>query len=329
MIFLYALLALLSLLLTFLIRKIAIKKIIIDIPNERSSHTAPTPRGGGLAIVISWYIGITFLFFVNQLDKHLYLALLSGIGLAIIGIIDDVISLKPSFRLLVQAVSAISALYFLNGFEIHSIQQNNLLFNAIIWFITIIGIIWFINLFNFLDGIDAYASLEAIFIVLAIYFFVGSPLFLVLFASILGFLFWNRPKAKIFMGDVGSTQLGFILVILGIYFHNITEFNFINWLMLSSLFWFDASYTLFRRWRNNEKLSQPHKKHAYQRIVQAGFSHLKTDIYALIVNIIILFLVYLSVKIPTLTIPSFATTIVLLFVITIRIDKLFPFIQKK
>jgi UDP-N-acetylmuramyl pentapeptide phosphotransferase/UDP-N-acetylglucosamine-1-phosphate transferase len=329
MILFFASLASLSFLLTFVIRKIAIQKNIIDTPNERSSHTSPTPRGGGLAIVISWYIGISILFFLDMLNKQLYFALLSGAGLAIISIIDDVISLKPGIRLLIQTLSAISALYLLHGFEIHSIQQENIFVNIVIGFIAVVGIIWFINLFNFLDGIDAYASLEAIFLVLAIYFFVGSPVLLVLCAAILGFLFWNWPKAKIFMGDVGSTQLGFILVVLGIYYHNSHEFAFINWIMLSSLFWFDASYTLFRRWRNKENISQAHKKHAYQRIVQAGYSHLKTDIYAIVINLVILLLVYLSVTFPVFTLPSFFITILLLFFVTKRIDLIFPFTQKK
>ncbi len=123
------------------------------------------------------------------------------------------------------------------------------------------------------------------------------------------------------MGDVGSTQLGFILVILGIYFHNKTDFNIIYWMMLSSLFWFDASFTLFRRWINREKLSQAHKKHAYQRIVQAGFSHAKTVYFSIAINGIILLLVFIAYKMEVLILPLLLINVLLLYGITRMVDK--------
>jgi UDP-N-acetylmuramyl pentapeptide phosphotransferase/UDP-N-acetylglucosamine-1-phosphate transferase len=323
--FFYILLVILSFLLTFLIKKIAVKKKVVDIPNERSSHTTPTPRGGGLAIVVCWFLGITTLVLFNQIDKYLFYALLSGIILAIVGVLDDVLSLKPNIRLIMQAISAILAIYFLGGFEVHFIQSESIIIKLIIGLISVVAVVWFINIFNFLDGIDAYASIEAIFIASGIYLFTNHSVNLILIFSILGFLIWNWPKAKIFMGDVGSTQLGFILVVLGIYFHNSNELNIIYWLMLSSLFWFDASYTLFRRWRNKESISTAHKKHAYQRIAQSGFSHLKTNVYALLINLLILLLIYVFYY---FTISEYYILIIIitgLFIINNRIDKKFPF----
>ena len=286
---------LLSFIGTFFVRKFALKKNIIDRPNERSSHTVATPRGGGLAIVVTWFIGLVILFLQNQIQANLFYALLSGSILAIVSLIDDIIDLKPSVRLLAQTLSAAGGLYFLGGINLFPEIDNNLLF----WFtnlITFIGIIWFINLYNFLDGIDAYASTEAILVSLGMYLIIQDSIFLLLIFSILGFLIWNWPKAKIFMGDVGSTQLGYILVILGIYFQNTQALEFVHWIILTSLFWFDATLTLFRRWRNKEQLSQAHKKHAYQRIIQAGFSHQKTVIYAIIINILIITIVFLVVS---------------------------------
>lgn len=325
----FFILAIVALLLTYAIRIVAIKRNVIDVPNERSSHTIPTPRGGGLAIVICWFIGLGVFQFKGLIDSSLFYALSSGIILAVIGVLDDILSLKPSTRLIFQLLTAIIAVYFLGGFNLHFTAFSSTVLQLLVSAIVVVGIIWFVNLYNFLDGIDAYASIEAVFISFALFFFTKSLIPLLLLAPTLGFLFWNWPKAKIFMGDVGSTQLGFILVILGIYFHNNLEFNFLNWLMLSSIFWFDASFTLFRRWRNKEKLSQAHKKHAYQRIVQAGFSHLKTDIFAFCINIIILSLVYISIEFPFLTIPSFIITIILLFAATFKIDSLFPFSKNK
>jgi UDP-N-acetylmuramyl pentapeptide phosphotransferase/UDP-N-acetylglucosamine-1-phosphate transferase len=319
--FLIPALIFLSFILTYIIRQIAIRHKVLDIPNERSSHSIPTPRGGGLAIVISWYMGITILYFFKQLERELYFALLTGILLAAISLLDDLISLKPVIRLVAQLVTAIVAFYFLEG--IHSLSFNGILVSnrLLLYPLSIIGIVWFINLYNFLDGIDAYASVEALFVAAGLYIFTGNNINLVLMASIIGFLFWNWPKAKIFMGDVGSTQLGFILVILGIYFHNKTDFNIFYWIMLSSLFWFDASFTLFRRLINREKLSQAHKKHVYQRIVQAGFSHAKTVYFSIAINAIILLLVFIAYKMKVLILPLLLINVLLLYGITRMVDK--------
>lgn len=233
---------------------------------------------------------------MNQLEAKLFFAFISGGLLAVIGILDDIFSLPPGLRLIVQAISASLALYFLGGFHIDFMASELPMMATAINILMVIGMVWFINLYNFLDGIDAYAAMEAIFISLVFFLFTGASLSLVMLLAVLGFLYWNWPKAQIFMGDVGSTQLGFILIVSGIYFHNTHQFHFTYWLILTALFWFDATYTLYRRWRNSEKLSKAHRKHAYQRIVQSGFSHLKTNVYALIVNFLLFLLVFLSIK---------------------------------
>ena len=87
------------------------------------------------------------------------------------------------------------------------------------------------------------------------------------------------------MGDVGSTFLGFLFAIFCIHYSSAGEGSVLSWLILTAIFWFDATITLYRRWRNGEKLSVAHKKHAYQRIVQSGFSHQKTTFFALLINI--------------------------------------------
>lgn len=310
---------------TVLLRKIAIKQKVLDIPTERSSHDIPTPRIGGFAILISWYLGITILFLIGQLERTLFLSLVTGIFLAVISLLDDLFSLKPIIRLIAQLITASSALFFIGGVGSISFLGTEIDNSFILNPVVLIGIIWFINLFNFLDGIDAYASLETIFIAAGIYFFVRDPILLILIFSVLGFLYWNWPKARIFMGDIGSTQLGFVVIILGIYYHKTTDFHIVYWLMLTSIFWFDATLTLIRRLINREKLSTAHKKHAYQRIVQAGFSHLKTDLYALIINAIILSVVLISYYWKALIIPGIALIVLLLYGTTRVIDKRYPF----
>ena len=323
--FLSGALCFISLILTYLIRRIALHHNILDIPNERSSHVSPLPRGGGLAFVISWYIGISALYYLDYIESYLYFALLSGILLAVISLIDDLISLKPVVRLTAQMITALMAFFFIKGINpvsISGVEINSLI---ILYPLVIIGIVWFINLYNFLDGIDGYASLEAITIAALMFIFTGSSINIILIACILGFLFWNWPKAKIFMGDIGSTQLGFILIVLGIYFHNKSELSIINWIMLSSLFWFDATLTLFRRWRNKEKLSIAHKKHAYQRAVQSGLSHQNTILLSIGINFVIAILVFISRKYEFLLIPAFLFNLLFLYGVTFLIDRKVPF----
>lgn len=310
-----------SFFLTWVIMKFSLKKKILDIPNERSSHTNPTPRGGGLAIVISWYSGITILFLTGLLNKNLYFALLCGILLAIISLFDDLYDIKPVIRLIAQTTAAIISLIFLNGIQPVILFGINIFPNILLVFLTIIGMVWFINLYNFLDGIDGYASIEAIMMSFALFLVAGENTGLVLIASTMGFLIWNWPKAKIFMGDVGSTQLGFILVVLGIYLHNEHRLSIIYWLILAAPFWFDATLTLFRRWRNREKLSIAHRKHMYQRLVQSGFSHLKVDVLLILLNIILILLVLISVRYEMLQISLLVFTLLIMFLISLYTDK--------
>jgi UDP-N-acetylmuramyl pentapeptide phosphotransferase/UDP-N-acetylglucosamine-1-phosphate transferase len=318
-------LAFCSFLLTYLIRRIALRNKIVSIPNERSLHVIPTPVGGGLAIVITWYTGITILFFNGLIERSLYYALVSGVILAIISFIDDMVGLKPVVRLCFHFITAIIAFIFLRGLRQLIIPGVEFNYNFLIYPLAIIGIVWFINLFNFMDGVDGFAALEASTICLVIFLLSGNIINLLLIACISGFLFWNLPKAKIFMGDVGSTQLGFILVVLGIYFHNSFQFSILNWIMLSSPFWFDATLTLFRRWRNGENLSKAHRKHAYQRIVQYGFSHMKVNFWLLFINLFVVVMILIYREIKFLQAPLFVITLLFFYLITKQVDRRIPF----
>jgi Fuc2NAc and GlcNAc transferase len=180
-----------------------------------------------------------------------------------------------------------------------------------------------------MDGVDGFASLEAIVICAVLFVFSWSLAAILLIVCIAGFLYWNWPKASIFMGDVGSTQLGFILVVFGIYYHNKFEFSILNWIMLTSPFWFDATLTLFRRWRNGEKLSEAHRKHVYQRIVQAGFTHEKVNVFLLLINMSIILLIILYREIKILQIPLFALSLIFFYLITKYVDRRVPFRKGK
>jgi len=320
-----AALMILSYFLTWLVRIIALHRNIIDIPNERSSHLTPTPRGGGIAIVIAWYTGITILFLTGNLDRDLFLALMSGIALAAISLADDIISLKPVIRLLAQLVTALVAYYFLGGINSVVLFSNIIIPDVVAYPLAIIGITWFINLYNFLDGIDGYASIEAIMMGIFFFLLTGSLPGAVLTASVAGFLIWNWPKAKIFMGDVGSTQLGFILIILGIWFHNEQKLSILWWLVLTIPFWFDATLTLLRRLKNREKISEAHKKHIYQRLHQSGFSHLKVDILLVILNLLLFAGVWALNPYTFLQLPLLLITSIIMYGIARYTDRRLPF----
>lgn len=320
----FVIILLLSIGATYTVRYLAIKKSIIDIPNERSSHTIPTPRGGGLAVAIIWFFYLAFEFFHGGLQANLFWALFAGSALSAVGFVDDLIDLNPKVRMFVQVGVSLVGLYFVGGLQRVDFGFYELTNPFLINILSVVGLVWFINLFNFLDGIDAYLGMETLFIFLVLSF-VGAGWLSSFNAIILGFLVWNWPKAKIFMGDVGSTLIGYNVGILTIYFANTTEFSVISLLMLSSLFWFDATYTLFRRWRNKEKLSVAHRKHAYQRIVQSGWSHQKTVLYSCLINLFVLLLFYISRIHKNYTLVVFVFLCVAMFGINILVDKRKPF----
>ncbi len=273
----YLVLFILSFIATYIVRTIAIKMNVYDIPTERSSHTIPTPRGGGIALIISWYIGITYEhFFWNSMPSNLFYAFLSGLILVVIGLIDDIWRVNPKIKIIFQVLTSLLAIFFLGGLQKVDLGLFIIENKYILSVFAIIGIVWAINLFNFLDGIDGYLGSEVVFISLSISLLCLNSIVISLGAITLGFLIWNWQKAKIFIGDVGSTLLGFNIAVFAIYFQNMDKTSILVWIILSSVFWFDATLTLYRRFKNKEKLSIAHKKHAYQRIVQAGFSHQKS-----------------------------------------------------
>lgn len=254
-------------------------------PNERSSHTIPTPRGGGLAIILTFLVGVSI--FHKEISENLLLALFAVLPIVIVSLIDDVKSLSFKTRLIVQSFSILLALYFLGGvnaidfgfFELSGSWLNIVAF---------IIMIWLTNLYNFLDGIDGYAASQTIMVGIGLFALFGNTIGLLLIVSTLGFLIFNWHKASIFMGDVGSASLGFLLGVL-VFSDTTAEWNYF-WLMILSLFWFDATLTLVKRFRNKEKITEAHRKHAYQRLVQSGWSHARVTVGLILFNLLFIVL---------------------------------------
>ena len=317
----YLLILLLSFSLTWLYRKYALHKSLMDIPNDRSSHTVPTPRGGGVAVVLAWFGGLLWLFVQQQIDENLFLAFLAGLRPVIISYLDDIYTLRPGIRFLVQSLSAGLALWFLNG--LHAVDFGfATINNAWLWTpVAFVAILWAINLFNFLDGIDGYIGSEVAFIALALFLVFSDAAALLLAVAIIGFLFWNWPRAKIFMGDVGSTLLGFNVAVFAIWYQNAMGVSILFFLILSGAFWFDATITLYRRWRNKEKLSEAHRKHAYQRLTQSGLSHQQVSLGLWGVNLVLLGVAYLGILFSCFIWAAFIIALLLLAAVMYYADR--------
>lgn len=290
----YLILLIIAFLSTYFIKNYAIKKSLLAHINERSSHTVPTPHGGGIAIAITWFIGLVYLYTTHQIEDKLFYALLVGFAISIVSFFDDIYELSPKLRLMVQSVVALSGLYMLGGLQFIDVGffvvNNAVLTNVFAFFL----IVWYVNLTNFIDGINGYVGSEFVFLSLSGLLLFGGAHFIVLAVSVLGFLFWNWNKAKIFMGDVGSTLLGYNIAIFTLYYTNRDPNSLWVWIVLFGLFWFDATLTLIRRKLNGEKLSVAHKKHAYQRLTQVGWSHYKVTNYSIGINIVLFLVVYIS-----------------------------------
>jgi len=283
----------LSYILTASIRRFALQRDIIDIPNERSSHTVPTPRGGGLAIVAAFLLSVVIIAALGLLSADMARALIGGgLIIALVGWMDDRQGLSPRLRSVFHFLAAAWALYCLDGFTFLNVGFADLYLGWAGTIIAAIGMVWMINLYNFMDGIDGIAGGEAICAALAagaLLSLNGSKglayISIALAFSAAGFLIWNWPPAKIFMGDVGSGFLGFVFAVLAIASEKSGGVPLIIWMMLLGVFVIDATVTLVRRLFNGEKLSEAHRSHVYQLAVQSGYSHRQVTSMVLLINI--------------------------------------------
>ncbi|AZD09714.1 Undecaprenyl-phosphate alpha-N-acetylglucosaminyl 1-phosphate transferase [Pseudomonas chlororaphis] len=257
--------------LTWALRRYALSRSLIDIPNSRSSHTTPTPRGGGIAIVVSFLIAIVAMLFLDMLQLNQALALLgAGVLVAVLGFLDDHGHIAARWRLLGHFLAAFWALYWIGGLAPISVFGEKIELGIFGYAVSAMFLVWMLNLYNFMDGIDGIASVEAITVCIGVAFLywvqsgaaISAPILLA--CSVLGFLCWNFPPAKIFMGDAGSGFLGIILGIFALQAAWVSSDLFWAWLILMGVFIVDATVTLIRRLLRGEKVYEAHRSHAYQ-----------------------------------------------------------------
>jgi glycosyltransferase WbpL len=279
---------------TYLVRKLALSHGMLDIPNARSSHIQPTPRGGGLAIVVSSIAAFVLLNYFGRIDLGLLLALIGGIPVAVVGFIDDRWSLPAGVRLIAHFGAALWAIAWLGGVPPLRVGEHLLSLGPAGYLLGALGIVWVLNLFNFMDGIDGIAASEGIFIawVGALLQFLGGgdgavpAAAMCLGAACSGFLLWNWPPAKIFMGDVGSGYLGYLIGVLALAAARQLPAGVWVWLILGGVFFVDATVTLLRRMARGEKVYQAHRSHAYQSLARYWRSHRRVTLFVMAVNLL-------------------------------------------
>ena len=266
------------------------RRAIFNHPNERSSHSLPTPHGGGLAVVpmviIAW-IGIGVM---GDAAPAVFVVVALALALAVVFWIDDLRGLPVALRLAAQAAAIATALA---AAPVDRAYVSAVLPPAVDLFIAGVLWLWFVNLFNFMDGIDGLAGSETASIgigVAAVVMIAGGAgdlpaLGIALAAAALGFLAWNWQPAKVFLGDVGSVPLGFVTGWLLL--ELAARGQAVAALILPLYYLADATLTLARRAARGERVWQAHREHFYQRAVRRGLGHAAVVRHVLAVNVLL------------------------------------------
>lgn len=261
------------------------RRRLVDTPNERSSHTEPTPRGGGVGLVLTHVFGLIAACALGVMTVQLAIAIVGGGSLvAFIGFLDDHKHVPASRRLACHLLACGWVVYWLGALD-----------SGVGWIVlAVLCLTWFLNLFNFMDGIDGLAGVQAISMsaAAAILLYTGGhdsefvwPL-ASLAASSLGFLVWNWPPARIFLGDVGSGYIGFAIGALALGTVVNRQLSVWVWLILGGAFIADASVTLMRRVARRERVHEAHRSHSYQRLSRHWGSHRSVTLLFLVVNLL-------------------------------------------
>jgi Fuc2NAc and GlcNAc transferase len=277
---------------------------LLDIPNQRSSHSVPILRGGGLGFIIAFAItglGLTIIsdrfphlvsgwILSDTVDSFIYLCL-ALIPLTIVGIIDDRSNVSASIRYLIQLLSAGISVGYFGTIPLPWLSNWGLLGTIIAVVISLIAVTALINFYNFMDGLDGLVAGVTAVQLTFIAIYLKEPLFLLLVTAIAGFLWWNWSPAKIFMGDVGSTVLGASVAIALLNNHHHTIAAWSAFTVIFPLIG-DSIYTLIRRSIKGENIFRPHRTHIYQRLQKSGLTHSRVAIIYILFTILMAAIIY-------------------------------------
>lgn len=257
---------------------------VLDHPNERSLHSTPIPRTGGLAIWTGVLAGTGLAVMLLETGSELVWIVGAALGIGVVSFIDDRFGVSVGSRLVTHLLAG--AILLAGGFGLESISLPGAevgLVRAAGWLLSLLFVTWMINLYNFMDGMDGFAAGMAV-IGFGTFAFLGSiasqPVFVVLnltaAAAAGGFLIYNFPPARIFMGDTGSSTIGFLAAASILWAARDNIFPLWVGILIFSPFIGDATVTLVRRLVRGDRIWLPHKTHYYQRLVQLGWGHRKT-----------------------------------------------------
>jgi Fuc2NAc and GlcNAc transferase len=279
----------------FVISRIGSRISLIDNPNERSSHSQPTPRGGGIGIWLSFMVVPFFLLPTSSFRFIEFAVVASLVGL--FGLVEDRFNLSSKLRLAIQlSLSSVTVYLF-----IIPLTTFSSLLTFLFWVVFITGTS---NFYNFMDGINGIAGLTGIvgfgLITFFSYFITNEPdialMSISLVSACLGFLPFNFPKARVFMGDVGSVSLGFLFAFFVIKL-SATINIFLCSIMFLYTFYADALVTIYYRWRQGENLMKAHRSHLYQYMAnELRLAHWKVTIIYAIAQLIVGFLSIVAFK---------------------------------
>lgn len=298
--------------LTGVVRRYALRHEMIDIPNARSSHTAPTPRGGGIAFVAVFLALAVWTLWSNGARLGMYMALVGGgFAVAAVGWLDDRYRLSAGLRAAVHSCAALWALSWLGGLPALDVGFGRLHLGWLGFLAAFLGIVWMINLFNFMDGIDGLAASEAVVAGVAGGLLLGAKgdatlagICWLIAASCAGFLVWNWSPAKIFMGDIGSGFLGYSFAVIAIASENAASVPLLAWGIILSVFIVDATATLLFRMRRGERWYEAHRSHVYQRAVEAGYSHSQVTLVVIALDLLLAGLAWVTSGWPSFLLPA-------------------------
>ncbi|EIU4421299.1 MraY family glycosyltransferase [Pseudomonas aeruginosa] len=290
-----------SFVVTAALRRYALAEKLLDVPHFRSSHSCPTPRGGGMAFVVSFLSSLLYLTFTGLIGTETFYALFGGgAGVALLGWLDDHgYSITVGLRLLGHFSAALWVLFWLGGMPPVPVFGHTVDLGVFGNLPALLYLAWLLNLYNFMDGIDGLASVEAICVCLGgilllwtlaasglgPHYGEGVWLLALLACTVLGFLIWNFPPARIFMGDSGSGFLGIVLGTISLQMAWFSPSLFWCWLILLGVFVVDATFTLLRRLLRGDKIHQSHRSHAYQHAARMLSRHLPVTLGVVAINL--------------------------------------------
>lgn len=267
--------------LTWMVRVRARALGVVDLPNNRSSHRHPVPRGGGLGIAVAFLCGVGLFGLLGVIPPRMAAAFFGGGAMvALVGWLDDRYGLTAAIRAVVHLAAAIWMVAWNGSIHGLSLGSITLPLGMIGPLLAAVAIVWLTNLYNFMDGIDGIAGAQAVVagaggaVIASLCGNEAVALIALLLASAsLGLLPHNWPPARVFMGDVSSGLLGYAFAGLAIFGETSGGPTALSWAILLGVFVVDATMTLAERTARREKWHEAHRCHAYQRMVDGGASH--------------------------------------------------------